>query len=394
MSAVGSGSQAAEELHRRGLLIIEQGGRGGVADYTGCLARALAQRGLPVTLATAEDHLFGVIPGVRIVPTFRYVRGHSRPARFLRRLRLGPILNGLWFLAAMPRLFVLARRSPVVHVQGWEANSLGLIATALILAAGARIVYTAHNTFDREAWALDSTRIFPALARQTIVHTEADRDRVRRPVTVIPHGHYGAVADGARPVSEDAARATLGLPADALVVLLFGVLRPDKGLSDLLAAVAQTQDWLVLIAGKEEGALHAAHQALSSAALAGRVTVREGFHDIDAVAEFFAAADLVALPYQRASQSGVLHLAYGFARPVVAYPVGGLTEAVVEGQTGWLCPEPNPAALAEVLREAADSGRDELRRRGAEGQRWASRAFAWSAIAETTEAVYRAALER
>lgn len=390
----GGTGNAAHELQRRGVLIIEQGGRGGVTDYTACLARALAQRGVRVTLATAEDHLFGAIPGVQIVPIFDYTRGHSRVGGLIRRLGLGRALNGVRFLFAMPRLAVLARRSAVVHVQGWERTSLGLIATAVLLASGARIVYTAHNTFERRARALDSTRIFPALARETIVHTVADRDRVAGPVTVVPHGHYAAVADGARPIAPAAARDTLGFPTDALVVLLFGVLRPDKGVDDLLRAVMQSPQWLALIAGKEDGALQGARELLSASDLAGRVTVREGFHDINAVAEFFAAADLVALPYRRASQSGVLHLGYGFGRPVVAYPVGGLTEAVIDGQTGWLCAEPTPAALAAVLREAAAAGRGEMQRRGEEGRRWATATFDWSAIAEATAAVYRAALER
>jgi D-inositol-3-phosphate glycosyltransferase len=118
------------------------------------------------------------------------------------------------------------------------------------------------------------------------------------------------------------------------------------------------------------------------------VTVREGFHAIDAVAEFFAAADLVALPYRLVSQSGVLQLAYGFSRPVVAYPVGGLTEAVIDGETGWLCRQPTPSALAAALHEADAAGRDELRRRGAAGRRWASETLDWDAIAAATEAVY------
>jgi len=315
-------------------------------------------------------------------------------AAFLRRLRLGPILNGLRFLASMPTLVRLARRSPIVHLQGWEASSVGLIATTLILATGARIVYTAHNTFERAPWALDSTRIFPALAHQTIVHTAADSKRIRGAVNVIPHGHYGSLADAADPVAPDAARRALGVPGDAVVVLLFGVLRPDKGLSDLLTAVAQTPPWRALIAGKEEGALHAAQDLLASDVLKGRVTVREGFQELDVVAQLFAAADLVALPYRQASQSGVLQLSYGFARPVAAYPVGGLAEAVIDGKTGWLCSTATPSALATVLREAAVAGREELRRRGEEGQRWARASFGWDEIAEATEAVYRTALER
>ena len=42
----------------RRLLMIEQGGRGGVADYTAELVAALAAEGWTVTLATAADHRY------------------------------------------------------------------------------------------------------------------------------------------------------------------------------------------------------------------------------------------------------------------------------------------------------------------------------------------------
>lgn len=385
---VGVNTEGMPQLRRRGVLIVEQGGRGGFADYTGCLARALADRGLPVTVATADDHLYGAIPGVRIVPVFGYVRGHSPVSRRARELGLGRVLNGLRFLASVPRLARLARNHAVVHTQGWERTSLGLFATVILLACGARVVYTAHNTFERRRWALDGARLLPPLSRHTIVHTTADRDRVAGRVSVIPHGHYAGVAERAQPVSPSAARDALGIPADLPVVLLFGVLRPDKGLTDLLKAAAQAPRWWVLVAGKEAGALQAAREALKTPELSGRVTIREGFHEIDAAAVFFAAADLVALPYQRVSQSGALHLAYGFSRPVVAYPVGGLVEAVSEGETGWLCARPTPAALAVALEEADAAGRAEMRRRGEAGRLWATETLGWSAIAEATEVVY------
>jgi len=313
-------------------------------------------------------------------------------AQRVRRAGLGPVANGLRFLASLPALLALSRRHAVTHVQGWEAPSLGLTATLLLRAVSSTLVYTAHNTFERRAGRLDSARVLPALSRQTIVHTESDRHRVSRPPAVIPHGHYRAVAESAPVLDTDQARRALGLPTDRPIVLLFGVLRPDKGLNDLLDAAAGIPAWHVLIAGEDHGGLAPAAGRLSAAALAGRVTVLEGFHPIDHVGRLFAAADLVALPYRRASQSGVLHLAYGFARPVAAYPVGGLTEAVIPGVTGWICREPTPDALADVLREAGAAGREELRRLGEEGRRWAEEAFDWDRIAELTEMVYLRAL--
>jgi glycosyltransferase involved in cell wall biosynthesis len=389
----GGVSEPRGEVRLRNVLIVEQGGRGGVADYTGCLARALGERGVPVTIATAKDHRYGPSAGVGIAPIFAYVRGRSRVAQLARRVHLGRPLNGLRFLFALPALVRLARASSITHVQGWERASLGVVATLLLRAARVPIVYTAHNTFKRRAAAIDSARVFPALARATIVHTDADRARLSHPASVIPHGHYAAVADAAPEIDPKAARELLGLRADALVALLFGHLRTDKGLDDLLEAVARTPPWTAVVAGQEGGALAAAARRLASPELAGRVSVHEGFHDMSAVGRFFAAADVVVIPYHQASQSGVLHLAYGFARPVVVYPVGGLIEAVLPGETGWACAEPTPEALAAALSEAAALGPAELRRRGERGRRWARERFDWGRIAQVTQELYQSALD-
>ena len=111
---------AMHELRRRGVLMVEQGGRGGVADYTRCLAKALAERGIPITIATAEDHLYGTIAGVQIVPVFRYVRGHSAAAGMLRRMGLGPVLNGI----CVPRLAAPAG-VPDTHARDRPRPGLG-----------------------------------------------------------------------------------------------------------------------------------------------------------------------------------------------------------------------------------------------------------------------------
>jgi glycosyltransferase involved in cell wall biosynthesis len=389
---VDSPQRRRERVRAQGVLMVEQGGRGGVADYTGCLVAALARRGVPVALATAEDHLYGQVPGVSIQPIFGYVRGHSHLARTVRNLHLGWAVNGLRFLGALPALLRLARGRAVVHLQGWEVNSLGLLATLALRAVGARIVFTSHNTFERQRFAIDGGRVLGALSRATIVHTAADVPRARGTVRRIPHGHYGSLADTAAVVDPAQARASLGLSPDAPVALLFGVLRPDKGVRDLLEAAARVPGWQVLIAGEDHGALAEVGRQLALPALAGRVVVREGFAPVADVGRFFAAADLVALPYRRASQSGVLHLAYGFNRPVVIYPVGGLTEAVQAGRTGWVCSSATPSALAQALVEAAALGRDGLASQGRTAGEWARETFGWDEIAAATEEVYEEVL--
>jgi glycosyltransferase involved in cell wall biosynthesis len=371
------------------VLIVEQGGRGGVADYTGALVRALAAQGCAVELATARDHRYADVAGVRARPVFRYVRGRGPLGRLIRRAGLGRLANGLLFLAAVPRLARLARRTRLVHTEGWELLPLGVLAVAAMRLAGATVVQTEHNTFVRGGSRERSRRALAALTARTVVHSRADLARTYGAAVVIPHGEYRTLAGTGGAADRTAARERLGIPPDAPAVILFGQLRPDKGLGDLLAALPRVPEVHAIVAGEDRGGLAPVAGQLAAPELAGRVHVRAAFVEMSEAAELFAAADAAVLPYRQASQSGVLLLAYGFARPVVAYPVGGLAEAIVDGETGWLCARPDPEALADALAAVAAAGAEECRRRGAAGRRHADAEYGWDAIAARTLALYR-----
>lgn len=64
--------------------------------------------------------------------------------------------------------------------------------------------------------------------------------------------------------------------------------------------------------------------------------------------------------------------------PAVVYPVGGLVDSTVDGETGVVCRAETPSALADgVQRLISDSGRYEAIRRGA----WTrSFRFRWEAV--------------
>jgi glycosyltransferase involved in cell wall biosynthesis len=388
----------APSTHRGRVLMIEQGGRGGNADYVTGLVRSLAGDGWEVTLATASDHLFPSLPGVVVAPVFHYVRGHSLLARGARRLGLGQVANGLRFLIAIGHLVRLAAHSDIVHSQGWEFEPIGLVAVGAMRLTGTPVVQTRHNTFDRGKAHDRSHRMMAGWVARTIVHTEADLDRVpsttKGRITVIPHGEYGSLARTGGDADRGAARAQLGLDRDTPVALMFGQLRPDKGLDHLLAAIERVSTVHGLIAGQELGALAACAGQLSRPEVAQRVTIREGFVDMSQAATLFAAADMAVLPYQDASQSGVLLLSYGFSRPVVIYPVGGLPEAVIDGETGWICARSDVDSLVAALSDAAAGGWPECRRRGLAGHALADERYSWPACAARTGETYRAVLAR
>jgi D-inositol-3-phosphate glycosyltransferase len=382
------------------LLMIEVGGRGGVGDYTAELVRALSALGWSIALATASDHLYPPIEGVVAHPVFHYVRDDTRIGRALRKRGLGRIVNGLRFLLSLFRLMRLAVRADIVHTQGWELPQIGLVAMVCLRLTGTPVVQTTHNVFERATTSARARkaarRLTGRLTARTIVHTQADLRRVvawvGEQAVVIPHGEYGALARQGGSAERDASRAALGIAPGASVTLMFGQLRNDKGLGDLVEAVRCVPSVHLLIGGQDAGGLSDVRERLCSPDLAARVTLREGFLEMGEVAELFAAADTVALPYKAASQSGVLLLAYGFARPVIVYPTGGMVESVVDGQTGWICTQVSVDALADALGASADAGAAECLRRGENGRELARERFAWPVIARRTDELYREVL--
>jgi len=64
---------------------------------------------------------------------------------------------------------------------------------------------------------------------------------------------------------------------------------------------------------------------------------------------YFSATDLVVIPYSSATGSGILQLAFGCGKPVVATQVGGLADDVVHGETGYLAPPDSPGDLAAAI---------------------------------------------
>ena len=77
------------------VLVVEHGGRGGVADYTAELVAALVDEGAGVMLATAKDHLYKPPAGVEIWTPFYYFRGGSNLRNLVRGLRLHKLINAL-----------------------------------------------------------------------------------------------------------------------------------------------------------------------------------------------------------------------------------------------------------------------------------------------------------
>jgi glycosyltransferase involved in cell wall biosynthesis len=99
------------------------------------------------------------------------------------------------------------------------------------------------------------------------------------------------------------------------------------------------------------------------------------------------AADLLVLPSVREQFGAVIVEAMACGLPALAIDAHGPAEIVDRGETGWLVPPDDEAALAEALVEAVNGGA-ERRRRGERAYRAARERYSWPALAHGLAQVY------
>src|SRR5262249_35499355 len=136
------------------------------------------------------------------------------------------------------------------------------------------------------------------------------------PIHVTAHG----VWRNHEPAPPAAPEAAAGRPR----LLFFGTIRPNKGLHVLLRALESLPNCDLTVAGEaDEAGYHEQVRKLAARFPAGRIEMLDHYVAEGELPALFERSHLVVLPYTFfASQSGVLHQALAFGRPVVATDVG------------------------------------------------------------------------
>lgn len=227
----------------------------------------------------------------------------------------------------------------------------------LIKLLKSKVLYICHNAFPHERFPMDKllTKIALQPADYYVTHSNSDakdlKTMIKNPkVSITVHPAYNFFKQ--EEMSKVEARGRLGISNEENVILFFGLIREYKGLKHLLNAMEILKSKLevkLLIAGDFAGSREEYDSLIDKNKISKSVCITDGHIPIGEVEKFFVASDMVILPYESATQSGVIQVAYSFDKPVLATRVGGLPDVVFDGETGYLVEPQKPEQIAEAI---------------------------------------------
>ncbi len=381
--AVSAPLRPPQEHVRAAILALHQWG--GVAYYGCLLANAIGQC-LPTLVIISKD-----MEGFRFDPRLK--------VEIIEKDKIGPMPNPL----AYRRILRLVKHDNPDLVHDTSGNACKWSAGLWpLLRRRWPLMITEHDprphagmgsafaTLTRHiAWrCADHLIVHGEKCRQTLLDAGIQKDRI----STNRHGIF-SIYDQRRHTS---------VTEEENSILFFGELRPNKGIYRLSAIVRKVHALFpaarFIVAGKRTKlpARREAEKVRSAVELLKStpgVEVHERYVGDDEVEYFLRRSALVILPYEEASQSGVIPLAYAFGKPVVAFEVGDLGESIVEGETGVLVHAGDDDAFArEIVGLLANDAK--RRAMGREAYAWAQTELSWETIARRTIHDYHQLLSR
>ena len=280
----------------------------------------------------------------------------------LKIVREVSVLDDLSTLIALWRLF-RREKFQIVHSITPKAGLLAMVAS-LLAGVPVRIhwftgqVWATRKGFGR--WLLKVLdRLLAACATHLLADSLAQRKFLIQEgivcptqVTVLGEGSVCGV-DTVRfqpnRVSDTKTRAGLGIADTAIVVLYLGRLTIDKGIPELasafLVAAQRCANLHLILVGPDEGGMRVLVAHVIS-------TVVERVHFVGLTTEpevFMAAANFLVLPSYREGFGTSVIEAAACGIPTIGSQIYGLTDAIVDGETGLLVPVGDVAAMADAM---------------------------------------------
>jgi len=168
---------------------------------------------------------------------------------------------------------------------------------------------------------------------------------------VIPHALY----DQYPRIDKIDAKKKLSIKEE-FIILSFGLIRKYKGVTYLISAFEELPDEIIgnsrlLIVGEIWEERQVLMHQINASRYKDKITLIDEYIPDDRLPLYFSAADTVVLPYTRASQSGIAHIAMCFGTPIIVSKVGGLIESMADYDGTVFVPPCDASAITRAIED-------------------------------------------
>jgi glycosyltransferase involved in cell wall biosynthesis len=352
----------------------------------GPLTRELERIGVPTTVVPVD----GSVHRLSLKGTQSSLAGSAVAA-----------LRSMHVVVSLART-IRRRRVSLVHTNGLKAH---LIAGAAGRLARARVLWHLRDIVGDSAWENRTLAIGSRFADRIIANSDATSravaGRARCPIATVHNGvdtrRFHPGVDGSR------FRHDLGINDGSPLIAMVGMFAPWKGQDVFLRAAKQVAERcpsarFVLVGdeiystnghGSYAARLHALASELELEPRVLFAGYRDDMPQVMASIDLLVHASVQAEPFGR-----VLIEAMAAGKPVIATRAGGVTEIVVDGETGTLVPPGNAEALAGAMVSAIELSPEGRRRLGRKGRARVEERFSLQRHVDAVTAIYASVLER
>ncbi len=356
--------------------------RGGISHYTTLLYRHLCERHEVIFFSFKRQYPKWLFPGKTDIDLSEI---HFKEDTQCILDSMNPLS---WLLVASE---IIKSKSDLLLIPWWVsfwAPQFYIISLLVKLLAKTKILFLCHNVVEHESKWIDKvlTRVVLRNGDYYIVHSAEDQQNL---LSIFPkakvkksfHPTYDVFNLG--DFDPNVVRRKYRIEGN--IILFFGFIREYKGLKYLIKALPEVlskTNVTLLIVGEFWKNKNEYLSLINNLGIEDKIIIIDEYVPNEEVGLYFSAADLIVQPYSSATGSGIIQIAYGFNKPVIATKVGCLPEVVEDGKTGYLVQHRSSHKIAEAIIKFFSEGNVEEFRENVKKENYK---FSWDRMVDVIE---------